>query len=162
MTIQEEANHIILITKTFFPEDKIKELLIKLDEEVGRKSKNPTTQILLSELRKIVDQPLPPPPLWLWVSFYTLVTTHILLVIAFFTSFFVLPFTAPWYVAVPCMTFIWFFSTTKVECQLTNLENSIRKTLGMKKIGGFVGFYFLKPIKLIILKSRKRKAGTGN
>jgi len=86
------------------------------------------------------------------LSFYLLVITHIVLVIAVLASFFILPFLAPWYIALPCMTFVWFFSTTKVDCQLTNLENIMRKRLGMKRIGGFVGFYFLKPTKLMYYK----------
>ena len=34
-----------------------------------------------------------------------------------------------------------------LDCPLTNLENHLRKKLGMKRIGGFVGHYFIKPIR---------------
>jgi len=147
--VQEEASHIVSLTQNFIPPDKLTELLIKLDDEIGKKSENDITKHFLANLRAIVDKPIPPAPLWLWISFYTLVSFHIFLVIAVIISFFVLPFLASWYIAIPCMTFIWFFSTTRVDCQLTNLENFIRKKLGMKKIGGFVGHYFLKPIKAL-------------
>lgn len=119
-----------------------------------KKSSNQTTKEFLSALRIIVDKPLTPPPLWLWISFYILVIVHIILIILVLASFLILPFYAPWYIATPVMVFIWFFSTTKVECHLTNLENYMRKNLGLKKIGGFVGHYFLKPIKIMLGKKR--------
>jgi hypothetical protein len=87
--------------------------------------------------------------------FYVLVTAHIALVIGVLAAFFVLPFYEPWYVALPLMTFIWFFSTTRVECKLTNAENELRGKLGMKKIGGFVGHYFIRPIKKIKRKKEQ-------
>lgn len=155
-SVQEEASRIVSLVQNFIPQEKLTELLIKLDEEIGKKSENETTKQFLSTLRSIVDKPLPPAPLWLWSAFYSLVVFHIILVILVIISFFVLPFLSPWYIAVPCMTFIWFFSTTKVDCQLTNLENFIRKKLGMKRIGGFVGHYFLKPLKLLYLRSLTR------
>ncbi|NIQ15975.1 MAG: DUF2784 family protein [Candidatus Dadabacteria bacterium] len=148
-TTQEEASHIVSITLDFIPEEKLTELLIKLDDEVGKKSENNTTKELLSTLRNIVDKPIPRAPMWLWASFYLLVVLHIILVISIFLSFFILPFFSPWYIALPCMTFIWFFSTTQVTCQLTNLENVMRRRLGKKRIGGFVGHYFLKPAKML-------------
>jgi hypothetical protein len=32
-----------------------------------------------------------------------------------------------------------------LDCPLTNLENYHRQRLGMKRIGGFMGHYFIKP-----------------
>ena len=147
--LQEEASRIVSLIQPYIPQEKLTELLIKLDEEIGKKSENEITKQFLATLRGIVDKPLPPAPMWLWTIFYSLVVFHIMLVIMVIISFFVLPFLSPWYIAIPCMTFIWFFSTTRVDCQLTNLENVIRKRLGLKRIGGFVGFYFLKPMKYI-------------
>jgi len=151
-TVQEDVSRIVTVAQTFIPQEKLTELLIKLDEEIGKKSENEITKEFLSKLRGIVDKPLPPPPMWLWTAFYSLVVLHIILVLMVIISFFVLPFLSPWYIAVPCMTFIWFFSTTKVDCQLTNLENVMRKKLGLKRIGGFVGHYFLKPVKILYYK----------
>lgn len=155
MQVHEEACKIISITKNFIPEDKLTELLIKLDDDIGKKSENTTTKQLLAALRSIVDKPLPTPPFWLKYALYTLVVVHIILIFGVLGSFFILPFWAPWYIALPLMTFIWFFSTTKVECHLTNLENAWRQRLKMKRIGGFVGHYFLKPIKKYLLKRFK-------
>lgn len=86
----------------------------------------------------------------LWTMFYCLVVLHMAIVVAFIASFFVIPFYSPWYQAVPTMVFIWFFSTTKVECKLTTFENYLRKKLGMRRIGGFVGFYIYRPIKKML------------
>jgi hypothetical protein len=151
-TAKEEASHIVSIIQSYLPQEKLTELLIKLDEEIGKKSENEITKQFLASLRWVVDKPIPPAPLWLWAAFYSLVVLHIILVIAVIISFFMLPFLAPWYIALPCMTFIWFFSTTHVDCQLTNLENAMRKRLGMKRIGGFVGNYFIRPAKTLWYK----------
>lgn len=150
----DDSLSIVTLALTYLTEEKLTELFIKLDEEIGKKSDNEITKTFLSNLRNVVDKPIPKAPLWLWISFYVLVVLHIILVIGVFSSFFILPIYTSWYIALPVMTFIWFFSTTRVECQLTNLENAIRKKLGMKKIGGFVGFYFMRPIKRHILRMK--------
>tara|TARA_R110002020_G_scaffold134222_1_gene299599 strand:- start:2312 stop:2587 length:276 start_codon:yes stop_codon:yes gene_type:complete len=77
-----------------------------------------------------------------------LVLFHGYIVVANVLAFFVVPFFEPWYVAVPIMSLILLLVFSKVlDCPLTNLENHLRKKLGMKRIGGFVGHYFLKPIR---------------
>jgi hypothetical protein len=144
-----ENNRIVSLIHGYLPEEKTIELLIKLDEEIGKKSEDAATKKVLASLRGVVDKPSPPATWWIWLFFYVLVVFHFLMVVAVFSAFFILPFCTSWYVSVPLMTFIFFFSTTRVECQLTNLENGLRKRLGMKRIGGFVGFYFLKPMKYI-------------
>ena len=154
--LQDDASRIVLLMQDYIPQNKTIELFVKLDEEIGKKSDNEITKQFLSILRNVVDKPLPLPPLWLWTAFYALVVLHITLVLGVIASFFVLPFLAPWYVAFPCMTFVWFFSTTKVDCQLTNLENTMRPRLGMKRIGGFVGHYFLRPTRIIWSKRKRR------
>jgi hypothetical protein len=78
----------------------------------------------------------------------SLVLFHGYIVGANVLAFFVVPFLEPWYVAVPIMSLILLLVFSKVlDCPLTNLENRLRKKLGMKRIGGFVGHYFLKPIR---------------
>jgi hypothetical protein len=75
------------------------------------------------------------------------VAVHAGLVLANVTAFLVLPFVAPWYVATPLMTFLFFFMTTRQECQMTNLENRLRERLGKRRINGFVGHYLVRPVK---------------
>jgi len=61
-------------------------------------------------------------------------------------AFFILPFAADWFVAVPCMSAILFLTLARgITCPLTDLENSMRRRAGLKRIGGFVGYYFIKP-----------------
>lgn len=150
-----ENIRIVNVIQSYLPEEKAAELLIKLDEDVGKKSGDESVRKVLAALRSVVDKPLPPAPMWLWAAFYVLVVFHILMVIAVFLAFFILPIYASWYISVPLMTFIFFFSTTRVECQLTNLENNMRKKLGLKKIGGFVGHYFLRPVKIMLGMKKK-------
>ena len=149
---QNEATKIVVISQKFLPSEKIKELFVTLDEEVGKKSDDVSVRDLLKTIRHLVDPPLQPSPWWVWTGFYALVVAHLLLVLAVGLSFILLPFLASWYVALPLMTFIVFFSTTKVECQLTNAENILRKRLGLRQIGGFVGHYIVRPMRRLLTR----------
>jgi hypothetical protein len=148
--MKNEANQILQISRQFITEENITAFFIKLDEEVGKPTTIPELKQCFSYIRNQVDPPRMPPPWWLWPAFISLVVGHMALVIAFCIAFFLLPFYTSWVIAVPLMTFIFFFSTTRVDCQLTILENYIRKRLGLKKIGGFVGNYFMRPIKRLL------------
>lgn len=151
-TTQDEATRILAITQEYLPLEKMTELFTRLDEEVGKTTTNDSLKQSLMMMRALVT-PKKPPSIWMWMAFYVLVFIHIILVLGIVISFFTLPFFAPWYVALPLCTFIWFFSTTKnIGCKLTELENHLRVKLGLKKIGGFVGHYFLRPAKKIIYK----------
>jgi len=84
------------------------------------------------------------------VLLWTLVAMHMILVVATVASFFIVPFYTPWYVALPIMIYIGNLMFTHGECPLTNLENHIRRALGMKRIGGFVGHYLFRPAKNLL------------
>ena len=80
--------------------------------------------------------------------FYTIVMLHILVVIGNISAFFITPFLTPWYEALPICSFILLISfSQELKCPLTRLENSIRVKIGKKRIGGFVGHYFVRPVK---------------
>lgn len=83
------------------------------------------------------------------LAFYLLVAFHMAIVLGVIASFFLLPFMVDWYVALPLMVFIFAHSTTRVQCKLTEAENYLRQKLGYKRIGGFVSYYLVKPIKKI-------------
>ncbi len=164
--VAEEAYKIVELIKNHTSQEKFHELTTKLNE-INTTNENTKAFIdVFTMFNKpslaLSTVPTPPAPLWLWLAFYILVVVHVGIVLAFITSFFVLPVLAPWYIAVPCMTFIWFFSTTRVDCQLTNLENYMRKRLGLKRIGGFVGHYFLRPAKVLWGKRKRRKLRAGD
>ncbi len=142
-----DAKKLVSIAQQHLPQEKVKDFILHLDKDIGGTTENSWMKEVLMAARLIVDPPPLAAPFYLWAAFYTLVVAHILLVIGIVISFFLLPFLAPWYIALPVMVFIWFFSTTKVECKLTNLENVLRRRLGLRRIGGFVGHYFLKPAR---------------
>lgn len=148
MTTQE-AIRLLEISKDYLPEDKLKEFVGKLDQEFNTNEAIHQSLVLLKQLL----EPEPLPPRWLKPYLYAVIVVHFILVCAVGLSFMLMPFmilagNVPWYVGVPVMVFIWFFSTSKVECKLTNHENNIRKRLKMKQIGGFVGHYFKKPARI--------------
>jgi len=151
-TTQEEAASILKISTEYFPQEKLKELFVRLDNEVGSKSENDSLKKSLQMMRALVDPPRPPAPLWLWGAFFSLVVVHYILVVAEIASFFLLPFLTDWYIALPLMTLLFAFITSRSDCQLTNLENWMRVRLGKKRIGGFVGNYFIRPVKSFVIK----------
>ena len=160
MQVHEEACKIISITKNFIPEDKLTELLIKLDDDIGKKSENTTTKQLLAALRSIVDKPLPTPPFWLKYALYTLVVVHIILIFGVLGSFFILPFWGP-LVHRPATNDIHLVLLyNQGRMSFDNLENAWRQRLKMKRIGGFVGHYGLKPIKKLIKRYLDAKEKT--
>ncbi len=92
----------------------------------------------------------------LWAALVLLVIAHLALVAANAAAFVVLPFLAPWYIAVPLMSFVWFFATNNVRCLWTEAENNIRKRLGLREVRGFIGHYTLKPAAFLWRKVRSR------
>ena len=49
-------------------------------------------------------------------------------------------------ISTPLISFLIRLSVTR-DCPVTDCENKLRVKLGMKKIGGFIGHYFIKPLK---------------
>jgi len=145
-TTPEESKKIISISKEYLSQDKLIELFTRLDEEVGKTSFNDSVKQSLAAMRILVDPPFHPSR-YLKTALVMVVILHMLLIVGIVVSFIILPFFTPWYIALPLCTFIWFFSTSRIDCKITNLENSIREKLRMKKIGGFLGHYLLRPIK---------------
>jgi hypothetical protein len=140
------------------PEEKLRELLTTLDGQADGAIYNeplPAAQAGLSSLSQgpalPVASTIPPAPRWLHTALVAVVAVHAALVLGNVLAFVVLPFEAPWYVAVPLMTFLFFFLTTRQECQMTKLENRLRHRLGKRRIGGFVGHYLIAPLKRRLL-----------
>ena len=65
-------------------------------------------------------------------------------------DFFLLPFIYPLWVWMPLNSFILTVTFTREVCPLTRLENYLRTSLGMSRIGGFIGHYMVKPFRRII------------
>lgn len=88
--------------------------------------------------------------------FYTSVSLHFVLVFTNLIAFMVLPFTYSWFdvpfwlfvlLVTPIETFIFRLVFVAGECPITNCENLLRETLGMKTISSFVGHYLVKPFR---------------
>lgn len=88
----------------------------------------------------------------------SLVAVHAIFICAIISSFFVLPFRENWYVSTPLCVWILYLVLGRVgmACPLTEWENNLRQKLGKKRIGGFVGHYFKKPIMIALGKKRRR------
>ena len=88
---------------------------------------------------------------WMIGLFFVVVMLHICIAFGNILAFFIAPFLAPWYEALPICSFVLLISfSQELKCPLTRLENWIRVKLGKKRIGGFIGHYFLKPVKRYI------------
>lgn len=80
----------------------------------------------------------------LHVFFYLLVFLHMAVVVGNLISLFILPFMAPWYIALPLCSFLVLLSTSRDQCPLTRLENKLRRKLNLPTIKGFIGHYLLR------------------
>ena len=85
-----------------------------------------------------------------WCVFKGVFRRHMFIVIVNIMAFFILPFMYPLWMWVPVNSFILTVTFTREVCPLTRLENYLRTSLGMSRIGGFIGHYFIKPVKRAI------------
>ncbi len=154
-TTQEEAAMIVGISQKYLPLERLKMLLIELDEQVGKKSENDSVQQSFAMFRELVehashalktpDQPNPNSPTWL-AAFSAIWVFHTFLILGNIASLFVTPFMAPWYLAFPaCFAIVWTVCSS-ANCAITDWENTVRAKLGWKPIRSFVGHYYMKPI----------------
>lgn len=90
------------------------------------------------------------------ILLYVSISIHFILVLINLIAFFVLPFTyclinIPFWLFVllitPIETFIFRLIFVGGDCPITDCENKIRQTLGMKTISGFIGHYIIKPFR---------------
>ena len=75
---------------------------------------------------------------------YLIISFHFLVVVFNLLAVFYLAIFEKWYVALPLISFISEMAINNWRCGLTMLENKVRTKLGMPRIKGFVGHYFLK------------------
>lgn len=94
---------------------------------------------------------------WRVTKLLALIVFHWLVVIGNASSFLILPWVQPWYIALPLCSFIFTITFSREECRLTTLENKWRRELGLQEIKGFVKHYFIRPI-LCIKWSLRRDA----
>ena len=146
-TSANEANSIVEILDEFLDESQARELTARLEQEIGQKTENDSLKVSLEMLKalyckkpKRIDQ-LKKGLLCLIIAF------HMFVITVNIAAFFVLPFLYPLWVWMPLNSFILTVTFTREICPLTKLENKLRTSLGMSRIGGFIGHYVVRPIK---------------
>jgi hypothetical protein len=157
-TSEQEAKKIVQIVNDYLLPDEACELSQRLDEEVGVITTNESLKVSLKMLRVLLECQLEQPEYKLLsdsskykitlVSFYCLVALHIFVVVFNILAFLLLPILADWYLIIPMMSLLVMLNFSRnIDCPLTRLENYLRVRLGKKRIGGFIGHYFVKPLR---------------
>lgn len=147
-TSHEEAQKIVEILDEYVSLDHAKELTARLEQEVGQETDNDSLKVSLEMLKSIYTPPVSPKNYDKKALLSCVVVLHMVVVAINCASFFVLPFMYSVWIWVPLNSFI--LNVTFAPpgaCPLTRLENKLRTSLDMPRIGGFLGHYVIRPIK---------------
>ena len=155
-TSVEEANGIMEIMDDFLDADDARELTARLEHEIGQGTDNDSLKVSLEMLKELYKDKTGSrkKDRLKKISLYSLITFHCFVVTVNIVAFFILPFLYPLLVWMPLNSFILTVTFTREICPLTRLENYIRTSLGMPRIGGFLGHYMVRPVRKL-LKSRE-------
>ena len=148
-TSTEEANSIVEILDEYLNETQARELTARLEHEVGQTTDNNSLKTSLEMLKELYKDRTGSrkKDLLKRMSLYSVVTFHHFVVTVNIVAFFVLPFLYPLLVWMPLNSFILTVTFSREICPLTRLENYIRTSLEMPRIGGFLGHYAVRPVK---------------
>tara|TARA_B100000809_G_C15020606_1_gene488297 strand:- start:662 stop:1114 length:453 start_codon:yes stop_codon:yes gene_type:complete len=146
-TSATEAQHISEIVSEYLDDNVAKELFARLDSEIGINTENASLQQSLMMLRTLHSGSAVQINRWKCTLFHVIVTLHIAVIVINLLAFFILPFLYPIWVWMPINSFILTVMFQREQCPLTRLENTVRVAIGRKKIGGFIGHYFVKPFR---------------
>ena len=151
-TSVEEANSIMEIMDDFLDADDARELTARLEHEVGQGTDNDSLKVSLEMLKELYKDRAGSrkKELAKKIALYSLVTFHYFVITVNIVAFFILPFLYPLLVWMPLNSFILTVTFTREICPLTRLENYIRTSLDMPRIGGFLGHYMVRPVKKFI------------
>ena len=151
-TSAEEANSIMEIMDDFLDADDARELTARLEHEVGQGTGNDSLKVSLEMLKELYKDRTgsKKKELAKKIALYSLVTFHCFVIAVNIVAFFILPFLYPLLVWMPVNSFILTVTFTREICPLTRLENHIRTSLDMPRIGGFLGHYIVRPVKKFI------------
>ena len=152
-TSEQEAFSIVEILDEYLDEGQARELTARLEQEIGQKTENDSLKVSLEMLKALYSKK---PKKIDYVKrglLYSVVSLHAFAVIVNVVAFFILPFYYPLWVWMPLNSFILTVTFTREICPLTKVENYIRTSLGMSRIGGFIGHYFIKPVKKLLKKN---------
>jgi hypothetical protein len=157
-TSNQEAQAIVEIVDEYLEQDKARELMARLNKNVGSATDNSSLKISLQMLDALYTPDPPKRHTLKKIAMVLVILWHMAIVIINVVAFFVLPFLLPVWVWVPIDSFILTVMFTREICPLTRLENSIRISIGLPRIGGFVGHYFVRPVRQLIRNRKLKKA----
>lgn len=149
-TSQQEAFSIVEILDEYLDEGQARELTARLEQEIGQKTDNDSLKVSLEMLKALYSKQPKKIDYLKKGLLYSIILFHAFVIIVNIAAFFVLPFYYPLWVWMPVCSFILTVTFTREICPLTRVENYIRTSLGMSRIGGFIGHYFVKPIKRLL------------
>ena len=143
----KEVESIAEILDDFLEEEQARELIGRLEQEIGQKSSDVHLRSRLRSLKSFyAKRPIKKEHLK-YGLLYLIVSFHIFVIGVNLTAFFVLPFLYPLWVWMPMNSFILTVTFTREVCPLTRVENHLRTSLGLSRIGGFIGHYFVRPVR---------------
>lgn len=157
-TSNQEAQAIVEIVDEYLAQDKARELMARLNENVGATTDNSSLKISLQMLDALYAPDPPKRHMFKKILLVLVVLWHMSVVVINIAAFFILPFLLSVWVWVPIDSFILTVIFTREICPLTRLENSIRTSIGLPRIGGFVGHYLVRPIRKLLKGRRSNKA----
>tara|TARA_B110001454_G_scaffold202383_1_gene209451 strand:+ start:100 stop:597 length:498 start_codon:yes stop_codon:yes gene_type:complete len=161
-TSQEEAFSIVEILDEYLDERQARELTARLEQEIGQKTDNDSLKVSLEMLKALYSKKPKRIDYLKKGLLYSIILFHTSIIAVNIVAFFILPFLYPLWVWVPINSFILTVTFTREICPLTRLENYLRTSLGVQRIGGFIGHYFVKPIKNFLKNHGGEKASTGS
>ena len=145
-TSREEAHSIVEILDEYLDETQARELTARLEQEIGRKTDNDSLKVSLEMLKALYSR-RPKNDYFKKACLYFVIVFHFFVIAINVAAFFILPFLYPLWVWMPLNSFILTVTFTREICPMTRLENSLRTSLGMSRVGGFIGHYIVRPIK---------------
>jgi hypothetical protein len=146
-TSQEEAFSIVEILDEYLDENQARELTARLEQEIGQKTDNDSLKVSLTMLKALYSKRPKKIDYLKKGLLYSVILFHAFVIMVNILAFFILPFYYPLWVWMPLNSFILTVTFTREICPLTRVENYIRTSLGMSRIGGFLGHYLVQPIK---------------
>ena len=149
-TSKDEAHSIVEILDEYLDEGQARELTARLEQEIGQKTDNDSLKVSLEMLKALYSKRPKKIDALKKCLLYLIILFHTFVIVVNMAAFFILPFYYPLWVWMPLNSFILTVTFTREICPLTRVENYIRTSLGMSRIGGFLGHYFVKPVKRLM------------
>ncbi len=146
-TSTDEAATIQGIINEFLSPEQAKEITLRLDSEVGSITDNDSLKVSLQMLRELYDVKEMLPTRTQKTMLFAVIASHMIILAIDLVAIFVLPFIAPWYIAVPIITLIVNLMFSPVSCPLTRLECRMRRSMNYPEVRFFIKYYLLDPIR---------------